>query len=95
MEHEINIDGQLQPVADGFLQRIKNTILQEYFPVSKFEEGVIFMTTNEVYKKIQRLYPDAPIAESEVALWLHEKGYTFFDAGEMRFEWMLKPSTQT
>lgn len=83
----------LPPVPDPLLERVKNTFLAEYFPLHNWCTGAIFMSTQDIYEKLQRIYPTDSYTPGDIATWLHHAGYTFFNAGEMRFEWMLKPST--
>ncbi|MES2457207.1 MAG: hypothetical protein V4594_16755 [Bacteroidota bacterium] len=86
------VDGKVPAVADPVLEKLKNTLFSEYFPVQKFEEGVILMSTRDIWSMLQRLYPNEILySPADVANWLHEKGFTFLNHGELRYEWMLKP----
>ena len=84
-------DQYLPPVVNPFLEKIKNTFFAGYFPVQEYKDGVILLTTNEIFMKFQNLYPDPDYSIADVANWLHEKGYQIFDAGEMRYQWLLMP----
>lgn len=80
----------LPRVADGLFEKIKNYIRLNYEPCQAPEEATVTMTTAEVYEAIQRFYPNAPVDMEMLANWLHDNGYTFYDTGKMRFEWLFK-----
>lgn len=79
----------LPPVPDPLLEKIKNTILELYEPVQDATDATHRLSTAEIYQKMQQLYPGHYSLE-DVANWLHQKGFTFWDAGAMRWEWLLK-----
>lgn len=92
-EWEENESPKLPPQDDPLLEKIKAYILNTYEPVQIPAEADTRMTTHEIYQAMMRHYPDQDaFTENMLANWLHEKGFTFFDAGKMRFEWMLKQS---
>lgn len=79
--------------AAGLLYKIKQYLLQYYEPVVSIREAQFHFSTEEIYHQLLRIYP-APemFSAADVAVWLHSGGFTFFDFGEMRFEWLLKRS---
>ena len=87
---ENEIDGKLPHVLDPLFEKLKNTFLQDYLPVSKYHQGVIFKSTEEIYQLFYRLYPD-PLAffPSSIARFLNDNGYKMYNMGELRYEWML------
>ena len=87
-----NENGQTPPKADftGLLNKIKNFLLLHYEPVFHPSEAEFHYTTLEVWDKVQKVFPSSDYSSDEVALWLHEAGFTFYDYGELRFEWMMK-----
>lgn len=96
----INSDGYFEedpdiPMpTDAMVEKIKNFILATYEPASTPEDADVTMSTNEIYDAVMRLYPNEVLfSKSMLVNWLHEKGFTFFDAGKMRFEWLLKTAT--
>lgn len=90
MEEE-KVDGNLPPVADGLLEKIKNTFFSQYEPVPAYSSGVILKSTLEIFQALQKLYPNEILYScADVAQWMHEKGFSFTETSEMRFEWMLK-----
>ncbi len=84
---------KLPPVADGLFEKIKQYIRQHYEPCQQPGDADVTMTTAEVYEAIQRFYPNAPVDIEILAKWLHDNGYTFFDTGKMRFEWLFKSAS--
>ena len=86
-------EGEFEPlpaVNFALLERVKNTFKLEYFPIQNWENGVIFMSTEEIYHLMLNIYPN-PIAfeNFDLAAWLHENGYKFEKTSEHKFEWML------
>lgn len=79
---------------DPLLFKIKQTILDLYEPVQQPMDATLRMTTAELYLAVQKLYPSAAFTEDMLANWLHEKGFTFWDAGGLRFEWLLKSNQE-
>ena len=82
------------PVADGLLEKIKNFLFTEYEPVQEKQvtASTIFLSTAELFNKLQDIYPTELYNASDVATWLHEKGFSFTDNGVLRLEWMLEKS---
>lgn len=74
-----------------FLNSIRNYFQENYESVKDPILAEFHFTTMEVYDKIQRLFPDKSIfTPADVALWLHTAGFTFYDFGQIRLEWLLK-----
>ena len=90
MEDEVK--SILPAVADGLLEKIKNYIKSSYEPVTTMTEADVRMTTAEICEAIQRFYP-CEFSPDIMAKWLHDNGYSFFDAGKMRFEWLFKTAS--
>lgn len=80
----------LPPVEDGLAEKIKNFIKENYEPVASAAEANVRVTTNELLQSIERIYPDSPFTGQELAQWLHELGFQFWDAGNLNWEWLLK-----
>jgi hypothetical protein len=76
----------------GIIEKVKNYLKEYYVPAyDPGGQGVLHYTTGEIYAQLQRLVPGADLyTTTDVALWLHDAGFTFYDYGEMKFEWMLK-----
>lgn len=87
-------DSEEQPHVDQpndpLLEKIKNYILTTYEPVQNPADADVRMSTLEIWDAVYKLYPNKALTADMLANWLHEKGFTFFDAGKMRFEWLLK-----
>lgn len=54
-------------------------------------EADCHFTTEEIHANLLRVLPDAClISLVQVAAWLSELNFTFYDYGNMRLEWMMK-----
>ena len=84
---------KLPPQPDPLLEKVKAMILDTYEPVQEPKEADLRLTTSEIYEMVYKLYPNPIFTHAELANWLHEKGFTFWDSGKMRFEWLLKSVT--
>ena len=93
-EKENETDGRLPFTTDSFLEKIKNTLWLTYEPTLQYSPGVFTMSSLEIFNNLQKLYPVDTYSVADVANWLHEKGFTFIDMGQMRWEWMLKPTSE-
>lgn len=76
--------------GDGLTEKIKNFIRLNYIPTQDASQATMRLTTKEIYENIERIYPGMPFGTNELAQFLHELGFTFWDAGSMRFQWLLK-----
>jgi hypothetical protein len=76
--------------ADAFFEKIKKHLFQYYTTCNKLDQCDFHYTTNEVFEQLQQLYPSAKYTPADVAVWLNEGGYHFFDFGKMNFEWLFK-----
>ncbi len=92
MDEENIVDANIPPVNDALLEKVKNTFFSEYFPIARFKEGVIFMSSQEIYNLFFDLYPN-PLAFStaQIAGWMHDNGFNFIKMKEMQYQWMLWP----
>ena len=93
MSTENAVENTLPKVVNPLLEKLKNTFFSEYYPVTIYKPGTIFMTSNEIYNLFYNHYPD-PLAYSvaQIAIWMHENGYQFVKMREMQYEWMLYPA---
>lgn len=89
-----NMDGSDAIVTngDGLTEKLKNFIRENYEPVQDVAEATLRLTTKEIHENISNHYPYMPFSANELAQWLHNSGYTFWDAGSMRLEWLMKIS---
>ena len=70
---------------------IKDYLLTHYFPTIDIVDAEFHLTTNEVYEKLLTVFPFPNLFSLDtIAEWLHERGFTFADFGDMRFEWLFK-----
>jgi hypothetical protein len=87
------IDKPEEPNKDfsGLVGQIKNYLLDYYAPVYEVKDAEFHMTTEEIYRQLQRILCNELIySAGDVALWLHNARFIFADFGEMRFEFLLK-----
>lgn len=75
--------------GDGLTEKIRNFIRLNYNPVQDASQATLRLTTFEIYANITKFYPAFSFTQDQLATWLHELGFTFWDAGGMRFEWLL------
>lgn len=83
-----------QSAGDALLTLLKNTFFNDYLPAESSGQDVIFMSTVEIYNLWQTIYPSADYTTLDVATEMHNHGFKFFEAGKMRYEWILKPATR-
>ncbi len=76
--------------AEGLLNKIKNFLTQQYEPVFDMKDATLHFTTQQLFDKLQALFPSSYYSAADVAEWMHTAGYTFSDFGNMRFEWLMK-----
>ena len=74
----------------GLINKLKNFLTQEYEPVGDPKEAQLHYTTQEIYLQLQKVLPSSHYTPEMVSNWLHLAGFTFFDYGDLKFEWMLK-----
>lgn len=92
-----NNTGNEPPIVangDGLTEKIKNFIKLNYLPTQDASQASMRLTTTEIYANLERIYPGMPFGKNELAQFLHELGFTFWDAGGMRLEWLLSPLDQ-
>ncbi len=76
---------------DQLLANLKTFLFTQYKPVKKQTTDVLLLSTAEIYRQLQRLYPNQILySASDVAQWMNEAGFTFIDSGGLRIEWMLQ-----
>ena len=76
--------------VEGLILKLKNYLYQYYEPATSPEQAAFHYTTKEVWRQLLRIYPnEALLTEEMVATWLHTGGFSFFDFGNMRFEWLI------
>lgn len=82
-------DVKVPAIGDGLTEKIKKFIKLNYLPTQDAAQATMRLTTTEIYANIQRIYPGIPFTQMELSQFLHELGFTFWDAGGMRLEWLL------
>lgn len=81
----------IQMQDEPLLTKMKQYILQQYEPVQNAGDADMTMTTEEIYQAIMNVYCNELLfTRTDLTNWLHAQGFTFYDAGRMQFEWLLK-----
>jgi hypothetical protein len=76
---------------EGLLNKLKQYLYAYYVPVHDPIEAQFHYTTNEIWQQLLKIFPNELLFTADmVATWLHAGGFTFYDFGEMKFEWLLK-----
>lgn len=77
--------------AQGLIAKLKNYLYTYYAPAVNVMEAEFHFSTDEIHKLLLRIYPNEfELTADMVAVWLHEGGFSFYDSGQLRFEWLLK-----
>jgi selenocysteine lyase/cysteine desulfurase len=76
--------------ATGLIEKVKNMLRQHYEPVHSPKDATLHYSTNEIYEQLQKLIPSLNYSSEDVAVWLHQAGFTFYDYGVLQFEWMMR-----
>ena len=77
--------------AQGLIAKLKNYLYTYYAPATNVQEAEMHFSTDEIHKQLLRIYPnEMELTADLVAVWLHEGGFSFYDFGQLRFEWLLK-----
>lgn len=74
----------------GLINKLQNYLKAYYMPVHDPKEAEFHYTTQEIFDQLQKILPSQDYVPEQVANWLHLAGFTFFDYGNMKFEWMMK-----
>ncbi len=85
------------PQDEDLFGKIKFFLLDNYGPVNAMDEEVLSFTTDELFLKLQGIFPTPVYTAHDVALWLDDCGFVFIDKGNLKLEWLLKkiPRGQT
>lgn len=84
---------EIPPEDLNAIETIKNYILQSYQPVNDPKEADKRMSTNEIFEACSRIYHnELYFSRNDLTKWLISQGFKIWDAGDMRFEWLLKNS---
>lgn len=80
----------IQPDPGELINVIKQILTDKYEPVKEPRLADEHLSTQEVYYNLQRLFPSKAYSPGDVAVWMHDAGFVFYDFGVMRYEWLLK-----
>lgn len=89
----INKDGDIHEGEDfsDILDKLKMYLLAYYVPVHDPKNAEFHLSTREIHQQLLKLYPNELILTADlVAKWLNNGGFTFYDFGEKKFEWLMK-----
>ena len=75
----------------GILNKLKLYLLDYYEPVRDPKDAEFHYSTAEIWRQLLKLFPNELILTQDlVAQWMHIGGFTWYDYGEIRLEWMMK-----
>ena len=74
----------------NFMDTIKEFLYKYYVPVTDPRNATLHFTTEDIYRQLVELYPSSDLTQEQIAIWMNAGGFTFYDFGEMKFEWLLK-----
>lgn len=81
------------PDTDWLMQSLYDFLRKNYQPTTEKEAGnadqVEYLTTLELYEKLQHIYPDPPEGPNALAHWLHQEGFTY-TLTDQKIYWLLK-----
>ena len=70
---------------------LKAYILTIYQPAASPLEATKRFSTNELFEAFSRVYHnELYFNRNDLSIWLKQNGFRIWDAGDMRFEWLLK-----
>jgi hypothetical protein len=80
------------PAEDkALIESLKAYILSIYKPTASPLDADKRMSTEEIFSAFTRIYHNELFfSRNDLAKWLQQQGFTIWDAGDMRFEWLLK-----
>jgi hypothetical protein len=79
----------MDQILPNLKDRVKDYLLKYYTTAPSPIEAKFHYTTKEVWEQLQQIFPTSEYSIEDVALWLHEGKFNFFDFGNMNFEWLL------
>lgn len=74
----------------GILNKLRMHLLEYYEPVQHPKNADFHLSTSELYSQLYALIPCDGLTGDLIAQWMHIGGFSFWDYGEMKFEWMMK-----
>ena len=95
-EDDSNIDPneeeqKLRRAMYAMLNKIRAFLFDYYQPVADPKEAEFHLSTKNILEQLHKLFPNEVLLTGDiVAAWLTTGGFTFYDFGEMKFEWLLK-----
>lgn len=76
-----------------FFEKIMTHISNTYLPCDNIADADLHLSTNEIYNKLQRLFPSGCYSASDVSQWMDKLKFYFTEIGNLNFEWLLKKKT--
>ncbi|HYC27734.1 MAG TPA: hypothetical protein VEB42_02945 [Chitinophagaceae bacterium] len=93
----VNEEGEFQKDPDvphedlQLIESLKTYILTIYQPATSPLDADTRMSTEEIFEAFTRIYHNELFFNrNHLAKWLNQQGFKIWDAGDMRFEWLLK-----
>ncbi len=76
---------------EGLINKLKQVLYNYYAPESDPTKADLHLSTNEIWQQMLKIYPNELFLTRElISIWLHTGGYTFYDFGDLKFEWLLR-----
>lgn len=73
-----------------FIDNVKSFLTNYYKPVNDPTKATFHYTTIQIFDQLQELFPSPEYSSLDVSIWLKEFGFTYYDFGEMKLEWLFK-----
>lgn len=82
---------QEQQQADPVFEDMIDLIMSRYEKARSVKDLTRLVTTEDIFDKMQEIYPSMFYSAATVARALHEKGFRMNIVGDLEFIWMIRP----
>jgi hypothetical protein len=90
LEDDVPASHHVPPVASALFEAMKQHIALHYRAASEAEYvTALKLTTKDIFDRMQKLFPSPSYSAADLAEWLYEKQFNFYDDGGMKFVWLL------
>lgn len=72
------------------LLKVQCVFLNSYSPEKELRKITEFMSTAEIYKSLQKIYPSNEYSVDEIVLWLFENNFILVEMAPLSFKWGLR-----
>jgi hypothetical protein len=80
----------MSTITSPLVAAVQEFILAHYAPTNQVVDS-LHLSTQEIAEKLEAFMPNFAMDHQDIAEWLHAQGFTFYDKGELRLVWLLKP----